>query len=99
MSDCENASSEEEDHHQTQNSETNSDFAEDQALIPGPGNASFFDISQKNLKQFPNYLYAKCLHVKVRCNLHLLGGRGYNNITEYAPCSLKLFLALCSTCT
>ncbi|XP_021914486.1 leucine-rich repeat-containing protein 27-like [Zootermopsis nevadensis] len=64
MSDCENASSEEEDHHQTQNSETNSDFAEDQALIPGPGNASFFDISQKNLKQFPNYLYAKCLHVK-----------------------------------
>jgi hypothetical protein len=54
---------------QMQNSETDLDLMEDHALISGSGNASFFDISQKNLKEFPTYLYEKCLYVKVRCNL------------------------------
>jgi hypothetical protein len=74
MTDCKNTNSEEEELSQTQNSETDLDFKEDQALVSGPGNALFFDISQKNLKEFPTYLYEKCLYVKVRCNLGLLVG-------------------------
>jgi hypothetical protein len=72
MNDSENVRCAEKEHAQTQSSETDLDLKEDHALITGPTNASFFDISQRNLKKFPTYLYEKCLYVKVRCNLGLL---------------------------
>jgi hypothetical protein len=55
------ARSDEEEISQTQNSETGSDLKEDQT-VPC---ASLLDISQKNIKEFPTYLYEKCFHVKV----------------------------------
>jgi hypothetical protein len=68
MISCENACSEEEEISQTQSSETGLDLKEEQIVTCGPGNASFLDVSQRNMKEFPTYLYEKCLCVKVRYN-------------------------------
>ncbi|XP_069688235.1 leucine-rich repeat-containing protein 27-like [Periplaneta americana] len=48
---------------QNKYSEINTIDSEEQ-IIPGPGNASFFDLSRKHLRQFPEYLYDECLYVK-----------------------------------
>jgi hypothetical protein len=66
MISCENAFGEEEEISQTQCSETGLNLKEEQTVICCPGNASFLDVSQRNIKEFPTYLYEKCSCVKVR---------------------------------
>jgi hypothetical protein len=71
MISCENARNEEEEISQTQSSETGLGLNEEQIVICCPRNASFLDVSRRNMKEFPTYLYEKCLCVKVRHNAHL----------------------------
>jgi hypothetical protein len=71
MISCENACSEEEEISQTQSSETGLGLNEEQIVKSCPRNASFLDVSRRNMKEFPTYLYEKCLCVKVRYNAHL----------------------------
>jgi hypothetical protein len=71
MISCENACCEEEEISQTQSADTGLDLNEEQTVIFCPENASFLDVSQRSMKQFPTYLYEKCLCVKVRYNARL----------------------------
>ena len=73
MIDCENAYCSNE-LYQTLSSKTGLDLQDEEREITIPGNDSYLDVSQKNLKEFPTYLYAKCLHLKVRCNKFLGNG-------------------------
>jgi len=66
MSDCKILCGEGEELPQTQSSETDTDLKEE--TTSGPENEYIFDVSRKNLKEFPTYLYVKCLYIKVRCN-------------------------------
>lgn len=66
---------------QTQSSITGLDLQDEEREILIPGDDSYLDISRKNLKEFPTYLYAECLHVKVRCNKFLWE---WKHITDYA---------------
>jgi hypothetical protein len=70
MIDCENAYCSDK-LCQTQSSKTGSDLQDEEREILISGNDSYVDVSQKKLKEFPVYLYAKCLHVKVRCSKFL----------------------------
>jgi hypothetical protein len=67
MIDCENAHCSNE-LCQTRSSITGLDLQDEEREIPIPADDSYLDVSRKNLKEFPTHLYAKCLHVKVRCN-------------------------------
>jgi hypothetical protein len=71
MISCENACCEEEEIYQTQSADTGLDLNEEQTVICCLGNASFLDFSQRNMKEFPTYLYETCLCVKVRYNARL----------------------------
>jgi hypothetical protein len=73
MISCENACCEEEEISQTQSADTGLDLNEEQTVTFCPGNATILDASQRNMKEFPTYLYEKCLCVKVRCNACLYG--------------------------
>jgi hypothetical protein len=66
MVSCENSFSEEEEISQTHSSETGLDLKEEQTVLCCPKNASFLDVSQRNIKEFPPYLYEKCSCVRVR---------------------------------
>jgi hypothetical protein len=66
---------------QTQISKTGLDLQDEEREISTPENASYLDVSRKNLKEFPTYFYSKCLYVKVRYNQFL---RGWKHITDYA---------------
>jgi len=80
MIDCENAYCSNE-LCQTHRSITGLDLQDEEREIPIPGDDSYLDVSRKNLKEFPTYLYAKCFHVKVRCNKFLWE---WKHITDYA---------------
>jgi hypothetical protein len=53
---------------QSQISKMGSDLQDEEREISTTENASHLDVSRKNLKEFPTYLYSKCLYVKVRYN-------------------------------
>lgn len=91
MINCENACCEEEEISPTQSADIGLDLNEEQRVICCPGNTSFLDFSQRNLKEFPTYLYEKCLCVKVRYNARLYGRNSY-----YRLCRFKLRTNSCS---